>query len=417
MTRAIVLSGGGAKGAYQVGVWRALRRLGINYDIVTGTSIGAINGLMMVQKEFHKTYFLWSNISFESIYDTPFPTKYDTFHELASVYKKYASQIIKNGGVETRKMALFIEKIFNEKKFYRSKVDYGLVTFNLSTFKPVMMTKKTLKGKNIRDYVLASGTCYPAFKKTAIENEKYIDGGYYDNLPINLAIDLGATEIIAVDLGSVGLTKKYKKDIKITYIKPRNKIGSLLVFDKAIARKSLKYGYNDTMKVFNKLEGNKYTFKNRHLEKNYFDLGDDFVNTCKKILNHKNGLYDGILKLSIFNKLINSNNKQNVMKILNDNLEYLGKIYDIDDTSIYSVNRYNRILKSKLNESESISVQYINKKIKNKDFKELLNSKSIVKYIYNLMAIDNNQKELLKIAYIFPKEFIASLYLVLINKN
>ena len=210
---------------------------------------------------------------------------------------------------------------------------------------------------------------------------------------------------------------KLNKTIDGYHIKPRNKIGSLLVFDKAIARKSLKYGYNDTMKVYNKLEGNKYTFKKRHLEKNYFDLGDDFVNTCKNFLNHKNGVYDRILKLSVFNKLINSNNKQNVMKILNDNLEYLGKIYGIDDTSIYSVNRYNRILRLKLNESESISVQYINKKIKNKDFKELLNSKSIVKYIYNLMTMENNQKELLKIAYIFPKEFIGSLYLLVINKN
>jgi len=384
MKRAIVLSGGGAKGAYQVGVWRALRRLGIKYDIVTGTSIGAINGLMMVQKEFYKTYYLWSNITFDSIYDTTFPEKHDTVGELLSVYKKYASQIIKNGGVETRKMALFIDKIFNERKFYNSKINYGLVTFNLSTLKPVMMTKKALKSKNIRDYVLASGTCFPAFKKTAINDEKYIDGGYYDNLPINLAVDLGATEIIAVDLGSIGLTKKNKKDINITYIKPRNNIGSLLLFDKVIARRALKYGYNDTMKVYNKLEGNKYTFKKNHLENNYLTFGDDFVNTCKELLVNKKIIYEGILKLSIFNKLINSNNKQSIIKIMNDNLEYLGKIYGIDDTSIYSINRYNRLLKMKLNESESISVEYINKKIRNKDFKELFNSKSIVKYIYNL---------------------------------
>ena len=43
MKRAVVLSGGGAKGAYQIGVWKALRKLKINYSIVTGTSVGALN--------------------------------------------------------------------------------------------------------------------------------------------------------------------------------------------------------------------------------------------------------------------------------------------------------------------------------------------------------------------------------------
>ena len=44
MKTGIALAGGGSKGSYQTGVWKALRELGIDYDIVTGTSIGAING-------------------------------------------------------------------------------------------------------------------------------------------------------------------------------------------------------------------------------------------------------------------------------------------------------------------------------------------------------------------------------------
>ena len=50
MKRAIVLSGGGSKGAYQIGVWKALRKMKIKYDIVTGTSIGSVNGIMMVNE-------------------------------------------------------------------------------------------------------------------------------------------------------------------------------------------------------------------------------------------------------------------------------------------------------------------------------------------------------------------------------
>ena len=59
MKTAIVLSGGGGKGAYQIGFWKAIRQLGIKYDIVTGTSIGALNGAFMVQKDYHNAFNLW----------------------------------------------------------------------------------------------------------------------------------------------------------------------------------------------------------------------------------------------------------------------------------------------------------------------------------------------------------------------
>ena len=59
MKRAIVLSGGGSKGAYQIGVWKALRKLHINYDIVTGTSVGALNSILFVQKDYLKALKLW----------------------------------------------------------------------------------------------------------------------------------------------------------------------------------------------------------------------------------------------------------------------------------------------------------------------------------------------------------------------
>ena len=112
----------------------------------------------------------------------------------------------------------------------------------------------------------------------------FIDGGYYDNLPINLAIDLGATEIIAVDLRAIGFKKNVKdKTVDITYIAPRNKIGSFLVFDKNQAKKSIKFGYNDTMKLFNILDGNKFTFKKYNLIKNYNKYIDSYEKTLKDL--------------------------------------------------------------------------------------------------------------------------------------
>ena len=46
---ALVLSGGGARGAYEAGAWQALTELGIKIDIITGTSVGAITAAMVAQ--------------------------------------------------------------------------------------------------------------------------------------------------------------------------------------------------------------------------------------------------------------------------------------------------------------------------------------------------------------------------------
>ena len=75
---------------------------------------------------------------------------------------------------------------------------------------------------------MASASCFPKKKKKEINNQNYIDGGYYDNLPINLAIELGADEIIAVDLKAPGIKRKPTKKIPTITIKPKS-----CSFDKA----------------------------------------------------------------------------------------------------------------------------------------------------------------------------------------
>ena len=53
----LVLAGGGTKGAYEVGVWKALKEMNINITAVVGASIGALNGALFLQDLFHKLPF------------------------------------------------------------------------------------------------------------------------------------------------------------------------------------------------------------------------------------------------------------------------------------------------------------------------------------------------------------------------
>ena len=68
---AIVFSGGGARGAYQIGVWKALRKLNMKFDIVTGTSVGAFNGALYVQGNFRKAYKIWWNMKSDFVFNEP----------------------------------------------------------------------------------------------------------------------------------------------------------------------------------------------------------------------------------------------------------------------------------------------------------------------------------------------------------
>lgn len=71
MKTALVLSGGGAKGAYEAGCIRALQEMGYEFDLVCGTSIGALNGLLVAQKDFDSMYRMWEELSIEQVMKEP----------------------------------------------------------------------------------------------------------------------------------------------------------------------------------------------------------------------------------------------------------------------------------------------------------------------------------------------------------
>lgn len=293
MKRAIVLSGGGSKGAYEIGVWKALRKMHIKYDIVTGTSVGALNAALMVQNKYFKALMFWRNLTFKNVIDEKIP-KDVTKKEL---YKKYLDGAL-NGGMKISNLEKTVDKALNIKKIYSSKIDIGIVTVRMKGLKPLLLRKKDIPADKFKDYLIASASCYPAFSKKSINNNDYIDGGMYDNMPINLAISMGASEVIAVDLEEIGIKRKVKaKNIPITYISPNNDIGSFLVFNKDMSRRAIRLGFNDTMKKFAKYDGLKYTFKKGELNRIYIQQRDKFKEQVSKLT--KKTLY---LKLEYIRK-------------------------------------------------------------------------------------------------------------------
>ena len=378
--RAVVLSGGGSKGSYQIGVWKALRKLKIKYDIVTGTSVGALNGALMVQNKFHKAYKLWKEINMSTLFGEDIKNP-KTKKELVKIYR---TNFFKNGGMEVVELQNLVDKNINKDTFFKSKINYGLVTINLSGKKALQLEKSKIKQEKLSDYLIASASCYPAFQAKDIDGKKYIDGGMFDNLPINLAVKLGADEIIAVDLCAPGVKQrvKDKKNLKITTIKPNNKLSNFLNFNEEEAKINIKYGYNDAMKIFDKFYGKKYTFKKRHFIHISEDYKQVYIKKVEDILHNKR-----LLTLDV--NLIDTDF---ILRVA----EEAGKIFNIDDFKIYSFKKYNKLLMKKV--KTIIKSDKNNKKINN-----IIN-------LYNA-SINNNYKDIGLKNIFSSKELLIAIYL------
>ncbi len=409
----LVLSGGGSKGAYEIGAYFALSKLGKRPSVVTGTSIGAINGVFIVQNDARKALKLWRSISFDKVYDeASFPICDNP--DLADVYKLYAKSFITEGGMNIDKINDIFDNFYNPRKFFSSPIDYGLVTFNLSLNKPVFMTKKDLKPDTVKDYVIASASCYPAFKPKKINGDLYIDGGYYDNLPINLAVDLGAEEIIAIDLRAVGFKREIVKNVPVTVICPRNKIVSFLVFDQTKSREALRFGYNDTMKTFGVYDGNLFTFKKHNLVQNYNRYGEKFSDEIYSILDSiDDGILNTLVSTSIFKSIVKDKLSY---RHFNQLVEKAGECFDFPKDVLYNIKTYNKGLMNEIAKVRPISINDIREKIKKHRFKDIADVRPIIRMFYDAI-ISNHLRSIVKYLPFFSDEFLIAFYVYILKKN
>ncbi len=256
----LVLGGGGAKGSYEIGVWKALRELKIPIIAVAGTSVGALNGAMIVQDDYDKAFDLWTNISVETIINMN-----EKISELDSKGKaeeiaKLIKVTINSGGLDITPLKQLLNTTVNEEKIRKSSMEFGFVTFSMTDLKPVSIFKEEVPEGQMIDYLLASAA-FPAFQPLEIEGKKFIDGGVYDNIPISLMLEKGIYDVISIDVSGMGLVRKVKnKDLNMIQIKNSEHLGPTLGFSIEGAKRNIEIGYYDTMKTFGKYKGKYYYF-------------------------------------------------------------------------------------------------------------------------------------------------------------
>ncbi len=249
--RALVLAGGGAKGSYQIGVWRALEELNWHPSIITGASVGTLNGCMFAIGKAREAEALWRSLEIHDVLDVP-ATR--TPEELNSFFL----DVIRSGGLNVEPLAERIDALIDEEAVRRSPIHFGLVMTEMSNLRSIQCPIESIPQGRLKDYLLASSACFPALRPREIDGVKYIDGGWRDNMPLQLAARMGATELLGVDIDGIGFVRQNNTGLPTRIVRSHWNLGPTLDFDPARAARNIALGYFDTMRLFGRFGGTAY---------------------------------------------------------------------------------------------------------------------------------------------------------------
>lgn len=429
MKRAIVLAGGGAKGSYQMGLWKALRELGINYDIVTGSSVGALNATLMAQGDFDSAYEMWTTIKTEDIFEKT-PSHLSTIMNtdgLANGLKPIFGDLAKNAvneKIDAFPLDKLIDKYIDEEKIKNNGKILGIMATEYPIFKCAPFFYHDIPKGRLGDYLLASSAVFPSIEPKSIKGKKYIDGGYSDNCPVNMALDIGATEIIACFLNASGVNGKYQTDIPVRMIKPHFYLGPSMEFDPETALHNITLGYNDTMRSFGEFDGHWFTFKKDEYEvflKKYSLIFAEYVSKFKICKQSEMSHYYDCLEVK---KFVESKNARiGTMQRLFPMLvaETAGDLLEVNPVPVYSEEEFSDAVSkaydpviSQQNKIEEILNGKSNISRKAKLMSEI-DSKTIVSYIAeNIKSVDTDKSvktNLTLLSRLATAEFFSAIYI------
>lgn len=191
---AFALSGGGSRGALQVGALYALLEAGIQPDMVIGASVGAVNATFLALNGF-------SESSLDSL-KTAWQTA-DILNLLPANYVWLTVRAMFNrssNDPSQRLREFFIDHGVNPELSFSNLTHANLVivSADLNTGKTILHGEQP--HEKILDALLLSTALPPWFMPVRKQDRYLIDGGVLSNLPIEPAIKCGATQVIALDL-------------------------------------------------------------------------------------------------------------------------------------------------------------------------------------------------------------------------
>ena len=434
----LVLSGGGAKGVYHIGAWKALRELDIEVNAFIGNSIGAIIAGFLAQGNEEKLYFIGDNITVDYLIKIPDDLvengelKVNIKH--LSAFRNFYKDALIGGGLDTSPLKKILIESLDEELIRKSGNDLGVVTFNISDMKAKEVFLEQMEEGTVIEYLMAS-SAFPGFNHAVIKGKKYIDGGVYDNIPYKLARLRGYKKIITIDISGMGVNKRPNIEGSETiYIKNSINMGGVLDFNKDFLSRFQELGYLDTMKTFGVLKGLNYFIEpDRKWEKIFHKLLADpvLLAILSPYLNlKKDNCQTNELKIRSILPHSMRDNKKDIFYSL---LESCAEIFRLEKIHKYSVEELINLLKEK-KEQEDKKLSYLNNIQSKSDTRRLLKRIKLIlkqtatrgslkespyhnRYIVEKILVGKTGKILKKSLYsLFPELNSGVFFLELINK-
>ena len=395
MKKGLVLEGGGTKGAYQIGAYKALRDLGIKFTGIAGTSIGALNGALIIQDDDKVMEDIWINYDYKSFMNIDEDTyerykniemKAKNFHDVVDLINKAR----KNNGIDISPLRKLLQEKIDEDKIRQSNIDFGITTayWDGKIFPKLLYTEDIPKGKLV-DYLIASASL-PIFQLDKLDDKLYLDGMFSENIPINILAQRGYDDIVVIRLlddfiGKMMINKYQGLNLKV--IVPSQSLGGSLNKDKDHVQTNIKLGYLDTMKAYNRYDGVNYFFNLdcKYSEDYCFNkisnLSMDTINDLCCLLNINKNINRRTLMENIIPKIID-------ILGIDKNSSYKDIFFSIYERKLEE-NNINRI---ELYDFDKV-IQICNKQMTDDKLQVSRSSNKLAKIITNLIIYDFNKQK------------------------
>ena len=255
----IVLEGGGARGAYQIGAWIALEEAGVKIKGVAGTSVGALNGALICMGDVENARQLWTHITYSQI----MAVDDEKMRQLVQEHGfsiEILRDVLAEGGLDVTPLKELIAQKVDVEKIKNSPTDLYVLTFSVDEGREIDIDIKETPPELIRDYLLASAYLFPLFKNEKLHGKTYIDGGAVNNVPLGSLVERGYEDIIVIRIYGIGREKRVKipEGTSIYTIAPTVSLGSILDFNPTTSQLHIRRGYFDGKRMIYGLAGKIY---------------------------------------------------------------------------------------------------------------------------------------------------------------
>jgi len=260
--KGLTLAGGGSRGAFQIGAWKAFREMEISFDYITGTSIGSINAALMACNNYDNAVRMWENVQIEQClaFTENQSTKTEDLLNIknASILIK---ELLSKKSLDTEPLRCLLKEYIDESCVRESTITFGLMTAELPSLFPRPYWIQDIPKGQLLDYLMASAGL-PGLTPVSIDGKRFIDGGAVDNMPISMIKRLGIRQITAVELNRHTTLKSPLLDnIQLTLVHDNEDLGNMFDLTPSVLLKNRTLGYLNAKKAYGLLAGDLFFFE------------------------------------------------------------------------------------------------------------------------------------------------------------